>query len=470
MITPAFTVEQDHSSVTIKINTPHVRAQDVDLFVEGSEFKFYLKPYFLRLQLPGNIIEDEKSTANYDIATGIFTIMVTKETAGEHFEDLDLLTKLLARRGEVKPVKSTPKKPLIEVISSTTEMQEDKIMDAAEFDWQLPQELPTEELLTSTTTYGFNSQYNHYFTHVDETANEINCVQSPEKSTAESRREDRVNEENAKFDEDYYVNDFVNTEEIDDIIKYKSIWWKELKRIQKKAAAEEKQSKVQLIQEVVPESNSDIADLTMGNLEINDYSQSLIEFTEKENSIMRTMPNREYLLSNEKSIYLGLIDILFAYSYNHRQTEGEDTVESVWTIGKLSPSIAGLEKFSTLQETLISCYRRALAFPLYRNYKLCDKILQDVYILLKLGKRAILKALLEIKDMFDHHDIYYIYSKIWLDDYCIWIQQSSDNVLKTLARELHHFQLSKTLLDWDLEDLEEIARVMTQNADPQQEE
>ncbi|CAO3676886.1 unnamed protein product [Umbelopsis ramanniana] len=343
-------------------------------------------------------------------------------------------------------------------------------MDAADFDWQLPQELPTEELLTSTTTYGFNSQYNHYFTHVDETANEINCVQTPEKSTAESRREDRVNEENAKFDEDYYVNDFVNTEEIDHIIKYKSIWWKELKRIQKKAATEEKQSKVQLIQEIEPESNNDIADLTMGNLDINDYSQSLIEFTDKENAIMRTLPNREYLLSNEKSIYLGLIDILFAYSYNHRQTEGEDTVESAWTIGKLSPSISGLEKFSTLQETLISCYRRALAFPLYRNYNLCDKILQDVYILLKLGKRAILKALLEIKDMFDHHDIYYIYSKIWLDDYCIWVQQSSDNVLKTLARELHHFQLSKTLMDWDLEDLEEIARVMTQNADLQQEE
>lgn len=60
-------------------------------------------------------------------------------------------------------------------------------------------------MLTSTTTYGFNSQYNKYFTHVDETANEINCVQNPEKSTAESRREDRVNEENGKFDEDHYV-------------------------------------------------------------------------------------------------------------------------------------------------------------------------------------------------------------------------------------------------------------------------
>jgi hypothetical protein len=58
---------------------------------------------------------------------------------------------------------------------------------------------------------------------------------------------------------------------------------------------------VQLIQEIVPESNSDIADLTMGNLEINDYSQSLIEFTEKENSIMRALPNKECRLYEPSS-------------------------------------------------------------------------------------------------------------------------------------------------------------------------
>ncbi|KAM3589150.1 hypothetical protein VKS41_000028 [Umbelopsis sp. WA50703] len=465
MITPAFSVEQNNDSITIKINTPHVRAQDVDLYVEGSEFKFYLKPYFLRLQLPGNVVEDEKSTAGYDIATGIFTIVVTKETPAEHFEDLDLLTKLLARKGE-KAAQTAPKKPLIEVLSSSTD-QANIIQEAEEFNWELPQELPSEELLTSTTTYGFNSQYNNFFTYVTETANEINSIQTPEKSTAESRREDRVNEENTKFDEDHYVNDFVNTEEIDDIIKYKTIWWKELKRLQKAAAAEDKKGKAPLIQEIVPEQKSEIGDLTMGTLEINDYSQSLIIFNEKEQSIMRSLPNKEYLLTNEKSVYLGLIDLLFAYSYNHRQTEGESNVESVWTIGKLSPTIAGLERFSTLQETLISCYRRALAFPLYRNYRLCDKVLQDVYILFKLGKRAILKALLELKDLFDHHDIYYVYCKIWLDDYCIWIQQSNENVLKTLAHELHHFNLPKALLDWDLEELEELARNMMEDPELQ---
>jgi protein SHQ1 len=82
--------------------------------------------------LPGNICEDDNSTANYDIATGIFTIKVTKETPGEHFQDLDLLTKLLARRGEQQDPQSAPKKPLIEVISSTSndeEATQDTIQD-----------------------------------------------------------------------------------------------------------------------------------------------------------------------------------------------------------------------------------------------------------------------------------------------------------------------------------------------------
>lgn len=65
-------------------------------------------------------MEDDKSTASYDIATGIFTIMITKETPGEHFEDLDLLTKLLARKGE-QTAQTAPKKPLIEVLSSSTD-------------------------------------------------------------------------------------------------------------------------------------------------------------------------------------------------------------------------------------------------------------------------------------------------------------------------------------------------------------
>lgn len=83
-----------------------------------------------------------------------------------------------------------------------------------------------------------------------------------------------------------------------------------------------------------------------------------------------------------------------------------------------------IQQFSTLKDVIIACFRRVLAYPLYRNFTLCQKVLQDVYILFRLGKRALLKALLEMKDIFDHHDVYYVYSKIWLDDYCTWIQHA----------------------------------------------
>ncbi|CAO3657346.1 unnamed protein product [Mucor hiemalis] len=432
MITPTFKVDQDDTTVTILINTPYVRAQDVDLYVEGCEFRFYLRPYFLRLHFPGNIIEDDDSKAVYDPSAGQFTIKVTKETKGEHFPNLDLLTKLLARTGETSATANKdPKKPLIEVVG----------------------EIPALQELSITTQYGFNNQYNGYFAHITETMNEINEVSAPEKLNLDERRKERIEAENNQFNEDHYCMDFANDDEIKELIKYKTIYAKELKRIQKNAKlASEKKP---LIQEV-----STLGDLDMDGLSINDTKESLLKFSSKEENIMRDLPNKEYLLSFEKATYLSLVDLMFAYCYNYRVTEGDNNVESVWCIGKVSPTISSLEQFTLLKDVVVSCYRRALIYPLYRNYELCEKVLQDVYIMFKLGKRAILKALLDMKYLFDHHDVYYVYSKIFFDDYCVWVQHANDNVLKTLAHELHHLKIEKNLLGWELEELEYIAEQM----------
>jgi protein SHQ1 len=190
-------------------------------------------------------VEDDDSKAVYDPSAGQFTIRVTKETKGEHFADLDLLTKLLARTGENNAKTSEPKKPLIEVIGGDQEtMTETTIQDAIDFNWELPQEVPTDaEELSFTAHYGFNNQYHGYFTHVHETMNEINEINEPEKSTAESRRQMRIESENNHFDEDHYCMDFINDDEIKDLIKYKTVYSKELKRVQKNAkSAEEKKA------------------------------------------------------------------------------------------------------------------------------------------------------------------------------------------------------------------------------------
>ncbi|KAG1054008.1 hypothetical protein G6F43_003961 [Rhizopus delemar] len=417
MITPTFKVDQDEEFIYVTINTPHVRAQDVDLYVEGSEFRFYLRPYFLRLHLPGNVIEDDNSQSTYDPSAGQFRIKITKETKGQVFPDLDLLTKLLARKGEEE---KKQKKPLIEVVGGSEEPTSE-IEEAMEFNWEIPQELPTTSSLNIQAYYGFDQQYTGYFTHVQETLNEINDIQQPEASTAESRREERIRLENERFDEDHYCTDFAMDEEIQYAIKYKTAYAKELKKVQ-------------------------------------NHGESQLQFTAQEEEMMRQLPRKEYLISNEKAIYLGLVDLLFAYSYNHRLTEGEGNVESAWCIGKLSSTLSCLEQFSVLKDVVVSSFRRSLIYPLYRHFALSEKCLQDVYILFKLGKRAILKALLDMKYLFDHHDVYYVYSKIYLDDYCVWIQHANDNVLRTLAHELHHFKMNKTELGWDLEEIEEIAR------------
>ncbi|KAI8996955.1 SHQ1 protein-domain-containing protein [Pilobolus umbonatus] len=420
MITPTFKVDQDTDSVKITINTPYVRAQDVDIYVEGSEFRFFLRPYFLRLHFPGNIVEDDDSKATYDPSAGQFNIVISKETKGENFEDLDLLTKLLARTGE-EPKAKEVKKPMIEVIGQE---DDDVMQDAIDYDWELPQELPkVADDLQLKSYYGFNNQYTGYFMHVQETMNEINDISNPDKSTAESRREERVMLENEKFDEDYYCGDYINDDDISSIIKYKTPYSKELKRQQK----DSKPAETKLIAEVIL-TEMQVEDSTTSS------SSTFLDFTHKEQEMMLHLPKKEFLLSNEKGIYVGLVDLLFAYSYNYRINEGDNNPESSWCIGKLSPTLSALDQFSTLKEAVIA--------------------------LMKLGKRAILKAFLDMKYLFDHHDVYYIYSKLYIDDYCVWIQRANDNVLKTLAHEIHHLTINKSEIGWELDELEEIADQM----------
>lgn len=48
MITPAFDLSQDPEYLIITIRVPYTRTSEFDLYIEGTEFKFYAKPYFLR--------------------------------------------------------------------------------------------------------------------------------------------------------------------------------------------------------------------------------------------------------------------------------------------------------------------------------------------------------------------------------------------------------------------------------------
>ncbi|KAJ2449491.1 hypothetical protein GGF42_004758 [Coemansia sp. RSA 2424] len=469
MITPRFSVRQDHTNVYVTIHAAHVRAQTLEFDVDEYQFKFYASPYYLRLTFPGKVVEDESSTASLDASTGQISVTLAKQTPGESFENLDLLSSLLATKRErdlgAATVADRQARPLIEDIAgggSTapfTEEDQLAILQDEEFDWEISQTAAAAadddddvSLLLTKPNYGFNNQHTGLLAHAHDSGNDINAVPDPERMTPDQRRANRIATEDAKFEESYYMDNYINDEDIHPLIHYKTRFFKILRRLQK--------SKSAAGPAVSPQHDGpEPAQPT-------DATESWAEFTDKENATMLDLPRKVHLVSDRQAIYLGLVDILFAYSLDHRINQGDSTVESLWTIGAVSSTLSNLEQFSALRPTLVACFRRALSYPLYRNWELCEKTLEDVYVLFKLGLRAIIKVMLEIKLMFDHHDIYYVYSKLYLDDYCVWLQTAAtDKAIRSLAHELHHIELEKDEIGWHLEAFEDLALQTSESED-----
>jgi protein SHQ1 len=82
------------------------------------------------------------------------------------------------------------------------------------------------------------------------------------------------------------------------------------------------------------------------------------------------------------------------------------------------------QTFTSISDVVLACFRRSLVYPLYRNWELSQKVLLDVTIIFKLGKRALLKALLEMKRIIERDEVSFSVGRIWLTDYCVWLQSA----------------------------------------------
>ncbi|KAI8998814.1 SHQ1-domain-containing protein [Trametes punicea] len=448
MITPRFSCSQTDKSVIITIYCPSVRASDVEINVDETLFSVHINPYFLRLNFPHPLVEDDASSAVYNPSTGYLTVTLTKETHGLEFKDLDLLAKLLAPR----PSKNTQPQPVIEVLDSTETPQDSadddlaartqeltleqrEILEGAENDWQLPQKIPEPLPPLQTTAerrYGFLDMHSGYFRHVEHTENEVNELGTDaETCPPQERRERRLKHEEEKWNEEYYMADYADDEYIRELIAW---------------------------------PNPHVT------------STEEFQYTEKENLVMLRLPRKEYLATAEQThnLYLTLSTLLFAYAYETRTTQHDPTPESAWTISSLTPAFSALDPppyapsaasepsdFSEaeLAATFTASYRRSLAFPLYRSFALAEACRADVAALLARGKRIVARCLLEMKDILDHHDVYYVYSKVWVDDFCVWtLAFASDDVLSRLADKVKNLRIEKSMIGWDLEELEALAR------------
>ncbi|KAL4077345.1 SHQ1 protein-domain-containing protein [Scleroderma yunnanense] len=449
MITPRFSCSQTDDFVVTSIYCPSVRAVDVEINVDDTLLTVHINPYFLRLNFPHSVVEDDNSTAQYDPSSGYLTITLTKEIKGQDFPDLDLLAKLLAPRPS-----HPPHGPSIEVLESQSGSEDDitnisrradnlsladEFVEAAKHDWQLSQTIPSSESELHTSTkryYGFLDTFTGYFAHVAHTENEINELGNDvETCSVKERRARRLAHEDAKWDEEHYMADYADDEYIQELIAWENL------------------------------------DLT---------STAEVVYTEVENMAMLSLPRKEYILDKfqEQNLYLVLINLLFAHAYDKRTTLNDPTAESAWTICNLIAAFSALDPppYSSvarcgatdfdstdteLTSTLVTSYRRCLTFPLYRSYLLAERCRKDVAATFSRGKRLITKYLLAIKNILEHHDVYYIYSKIWVEDFCVWVQVgASDIILRQIGDKLDATTVPKSMMGWDLERLEETTRLV----------
>ncbi|XP_052030397.1 protein SHQ1 homolog isoform X2 [Apodemus sylvaticus] len=339
-----------------------------------------------------------------------------------------MLTALLA------PRKSRSARPLVEEIGASGVSEDGADDEDEEFDWEIeqtPYEEVSESTLQSQCHYGFGNLRAGVVQRLQDELSEVIDIKDPDFTPVTERRQRRLAAELAKFDPDHYLADFFEDEAVEQILKYNP-WW-----------------------------NAAHAEMTawLGRSQDQGDAAALVSFSEEEKYQLRKFVNKSYLLDKtaHRQVYYSLVDILLAYCYDVRVTEGEHSVESAWTIRKLSPTLCWFETWTDIHEILVSFGRRVLCYPFYRHFKLVLKAYRDTIKILQLGKSAVLKCLLDVHKIFQENDPAYILNDLYISDYCVWIQKAKSKKLAALTEALKAVSLSKAQLGLELPELEAAA-------------
>ena len=382
MLTPRFKLTQDDNHVYINVHAPYTNIGDTEIDVDGENFLFVSSPYFLRLRLPGKIVDNDSAKGSYLCDSGDFNLTFDKETTGEHFENLDMITSLLAPADipDINP-------DLVEML------EEDGIT---------LENGNNEDEYANKFSYGFANKLTTEFSNIGIEFPQIFELRVPETVAIEERNAKRVHHEDDKFSTDHYLADFYDEELLEPFLAAVAPW-------------------------CMPNFNKEI------------------EFSEEEVGVLKELPNKHYLLSKTeyKQVLYGLVDILYGYCYDKRSTLNESTVESGWTINKLSSTLSWFCTFDDMKQVLIASYRRALIYPIFRNFDLCIKVKNDLVALFKKGKKFVVKCMIEIYQMFNaSNDARYI--------------------LNQLYNNIANIEITKNDLELDLEELEAAAEMVKQ--------
>lgn len=446
-ISPVFSVSQDDCFVVVKIRVPYVRISAAEMICDEHDFSFYCHPYLLKLTFPCLLDgdDDEKCRAIYDADEDHGTIRahLPKRTRGEIFPDLDLTTLLLQRRAErdfgssLDAPRTLP--PSIEVVSSSSSsstpcasVDESAVSESGRDDQGCFSSMDDQVLGgIGPPRYGFNRSYERLFQSFREELVDMVELPEPDSVREGDRRTLRRAREGSLFDPERYLADYFGAD--DDPIYCEALRFEPFWAVQWKAwkAAEEEEEKEE--------------DEEKGGEQSRDGA--FVGFDAQDDAVLKSLPNKQYLLGGrgsqaEHQILLGLMDVLFAFCFEFRLTSGEFSVESPHNITRLSSLLSWLDAYrkDSARTVVRNACRRGIIYPYVRSWKLCRKVLADVAKVLYLGKRCILKCLLSLHALYTHTDSHYMLNKMYLDDYCVWVQSADEASLDDAADD---FNLAK---------------------------
>jgi len=430
------------------------------------EFSFYCHPYLLKLTFPHELDgEDEtrcKATYDPNTANGTMVAHLPKKLKGQHFPDLDLTTMLLQKK---KPFANTSAAPLIEVLSSssstsTTSKATETASEEEDEEFESTQAEDLSSLLLSPLRprYGFNNGYSGALLGFREELVDMLELSDSDGTPEHRRRPMRLDAEDLIFDPERYLGDLYGASSDSifvEAISFEPFWSRQWNYW--KASLKQK-----TLASSTAEAISEVGEENPGHLEMAANSTTPLTldkrdaafeapegqgaggFSDEEREVLsRSLPHKEYLVTagsrDEKNLLLGLADILFAFCFTYRTTMGDSNVESAHNMTRCSALLSWLDSYreptDDVTTVILNSARRSLCYPYLRVWKLTRKVLADVAKVLFLGKRCILKCLLQARAIFEHTDSHYMLNKLFLDDYCIYIQSVDASSIDSLARE-----------------------------------
>lgn len=432
-IIPRFELSQTKTDIILKICVPHVRVSpeqvQVVLTDDFTVLHFASPPYLLVLNfaaVQGRFHETaEEACAKYDptIENGIISLQLRKEVPNIMWENLDLLGRMTTSSSQNKAGAG----------ARWLQSVEDESVPAAVCD-------DDDDATSEGRGYGFLRLFHGVYTDLqhdglakemlempweEQTESNLNSLvlkdRTPQEIRTERRRKRRELEAE-KFCSERYLGDL----DLEEDYVYQCAM----------ALSPHWQSQCSV------ESLSE----KLSSLQVQDGIVTSF-FTEEERTKLLSIPYPilPQRLSSQKeyALLVGLLDILFAYVYDHLITDGDPTVESAWTVSILSASLSSLDDWlddegsseeELVRDALSTCLRRAVTYPYLRNFDFGIHVWKQVLNLIRQGVRPILRSLLQTRAILDCSELYYMGCKIFLDPYLAWLQASPNSIQVTLSR------------------------------------